>query len=147
MSNRSVEMKLNTKLRLLISQMAHRMIMSEEFGQKFRESSKWHPKMTMIPCEGSRPVGEVRQDAERYFARGEDSVLVPVLVTLPGDKLTISFTSISQSQSGSFWSENIASMDPDVTMEDLVKTLSPNKRWDMTSLQNDRSLAMLADLS
>lgn len=148
-TERTTEKKLLAKVRLGIVGLVHRTILNPDNREAFARDTSWHPKMTMIPSEWFRTVGEVRAEAHKAFARGEDTVIVPVLREPSASdrsiSITISFMTVNPSSN--FWSENIETMDPEVSMEDLLKVLDPNKQWDFAGIEENSGLKTLLDMT
>lgn len=144
---RTTDQKLQTKIRLLIARLAQMTVLSPASRRKFQEETPWHPRMTMIPSEWSRTIGDVREEARKCFARGESVVIAPVLMKPSGDGYKLSVAFIHQDEVDDFWAENIGQMNPAVTIGELMEVLSPNKRWDFNDIDSGRDLNSLLDMA
>lgn len=119
------------KLRMAIGNLfTHLVISDSRFRQMLKDKNSWTPTTTVIPCEGSRTVGEVRELANRAFDRTENrSVIVPVLIDNRDETLSLVIGAISRDASGNDLSEEIANVDPRVTMQDLREMVASAKNW------------------
>ncbi|MCP1388226.1 hypothetical protein M5J20_08525 [Corynebacterium sp. TA-R-1] len=147
-AKRSREVKFLTKLRLLIAGITQASMLSPAKREDFAAATPWHPNMPMIPAEWSRPLSEVRDLAREALAGGGDTVFVPVLrdpeLTDGVPMITACF--FTSKNVDDFWSEEVSSMHGGVTMEDLVATLSPDKKWDYRDLESVGPLKTLIDI-
>lgn len=121
------------KLRMAIGKLfTHLVISDSRFRQMLKDKNSWTPTTTVIPCEGSRTIGEVRELAKEAFDRTENrSVIVPVLIYNRDKTLSLAIGAISRDASGNELSEEITDMDPRVTMQDLHETVASAKNWDI----------------
>ncbi|MGX0630737.1 hypothetical protein ACUW8P_001860 [Corynebacterium afermentans] len=126
--------EIEVKLRMSIGALFRKIIIRDEnFRNKLIEDHRWTPSTPAIPCEWSRTVGDVRDAAERFFAQGHDTVIIPLLIRENGAVKLVVGAMVKDSERFSA-GEDIAKMASAVTMEDLHKTVSLNGDWDIAEL-------------
>lgn len=145
-AGRTTELKILTKIRLLIARLTQITVLNPTVRPEFRERTLWRPTMPMIPSEWSRTVGEVRDEADKCFDAGADTVFVPVLMKGTDGSWTIRVAFLSRDPVACDVVENIQDMAPHVTMGELMDTLAPGKRWDYDDIHESRELDALLDL-
>lgn len=134
------ERKLRTKLRLATARLFTLRLRDAEFRANFSKFAGWAPQSPIVPCEYDTVFGEVHDIVVDALKEGEaDIAIIPVLFfagkkTQNRPTLHVLSIGIHPMSEGSI---ELGSVNPQVTMGQLVETLSPNKMWDVRLLDNE----------
>lgn len=126
-----------SRLRLVIGRLFALRLRDDEFRTNFIELSGWTPGSPVIPCDDRTLFGEVHTIAMTAI-RDTDARIVAIPVLHGVDPIAMSI--LIMGNPGDARSEraiDINSINHKVTMAQVVETLAPNKKWELSGLEKD----------
>lgn len=140
------ERKLRTKLRLVTARLVTLRLRDAQFRDEFARFTGWTPQSPIVPCEHDTLFGEVHDIVGPALKEcGSDVAIIPILFFGKGDRPSLHVLS-SGPHPISEGSIELGSISHNVTMAQLVETLSPNKKWDVRLLDTEVNSQHLAGL-
>ncbi len=134
------------QLRLVIGRLFALQLRDVTFRSNFIQSSGWTLGSPVIPCDDSTLFGEVHAIAMPAIRdTGARAVAIPVLhgVDKDGNCLSMTMSILTMGVHGggddpcSERAIDINSINQKVTMAQVVETLAPNKKWELSDLTKD----------
>lgn len=87
----------------------------------------------IIPALADTRAGDIYAAARSYLDGGEDSVIIPVGLISDG-VVELWLVHLTDEPASNFWEIDPGDIHDDALMEDVVRALDPDKKWEITEL-------------
>lgn len=90
----------------------------------------------ILPALSDTRMGDIYAAARPYLDNGEESVIIPVGLIKDG-AVELWMVQLTDEPSSSFWEIDSQDVHAGATMEDVVRALDPDKKWEITDLDGE----------